>query len=480
MAIPRKPIQTVRQFARDHALFRPGPLLVAVSGGTDSTALLLVLAELADDFGLVLHVAHFDHCARPRASAQDAQYVADLAARCGAVLRVGRADAKLASEDAARTARYAFLRRVATELGATAIATGHTRDDQAETVLLHAARGSGLAGIAGMRASRDGVVRPLLCLGRSDTTAICAGAGIAPREDPSNRSLKFARNRVRHKVMPELAKLNPRAAEALARLATSAGESLDALQALAERTLESARDGDAIDLGRLGAEPTMREEALAIAWEGATGRALAARARSALAAEAVRTDGSASLDLPGGRALREYGRLRIVPSPFARGSATERARTGGATDAMAAMGAVRATGATGAVLPEEVALEPGRAVEWGGWTLLLSARPPSEATLDSTSGTVDGVMNASDGWTASAAAPEPHIGLRVRARRPGDRMAGETRAKLQDVLTDAKVPARDRDAYPLVVTTSGEVWWVPGVTSRTSTAEWRIFAKRSG
>jgi tRNA(Ile)-lysidine synthase len=442
VAIPRKPIQTVRQFARDHALFRPGPLLVAVSGGTDSTALLLVLAELAQDFGLVLHVAHFDHRARPRSAAQDAQYVADLAARCGAVIRIGRAHSKPASEDAARTARYAFLRRVASELGATAIATGHTRDDQAETVLLHAARGSGLAGIAAMRASRDGVVRPLLCLGREDTQAICAGAGIVPREDPTNRSLKFARNRVRHKVLPELAKLNPRAAEALARLATSAAAAVDSLQQTAERALESARDGDHIDLTRLGNDGTLREEALALAWERATGRALAARARAALAAEAARSDGSASLDLPGGRALREYGRLRIV---------NDRARV-----------QVPAAPRT------EVALEPERPVEWSGWTLLLSSKAAPDG------------MSAQDGWSREAAAPDPPTGLRVRARRPGDRMAGDTRAKLQDVLTDAKIPARDRDEQPLVVTTSGEVWWVPGVTSRTPAGEWRLFAKRSG
>ncbi|MDQ3400076.1 MAG: hypothetical protein M3470_03645, partial [Chloroflexota bacterium] len=89
MALPRRTIQTVRAFAREKALFRPGPLLVAVSGGTDSTALLLILRELAAEHGLVLHVAHFDHRTRPRASAADAAYVAELAARCGAPLRIG-------------------------------------------------------------------------------------------------------------------------------------------------------------------------------------------------------------------------------------------------------------------------------------------------------------------------------------------------------------------------------------------------------
>ena len=101
-------------------------------------------------------------------------------------------------------------------------------------------------------------------------------------------------------------------------------------------------------------------------------------------------------------------------------------------------------------------------IAWSGWTLLLSSRSQAKS------------------WTAEAAAPEPHAGMVVRARRPGDRMAGENRAKLQDVLTDAKVPAVHRDTQPLVVTASGEVWWVPGVTFRTQAGEWRIFAKRSG
>src|SRR6266545_2344341 len=123
----------VRSYARAHGILRPGPLVLAVSGGTDSTALCLLIRELRDELGLVLHVAHFDHRARPRAAAADAAFVGELANHIGATLRVGRADAPPKSEDDARTARYDFLRRVARELGATGIATGHTIDDQAET-----------------------------------------------------------------------------------------------------------------------------------------------------------------------------------------------------------------------------------------------------------------------------------------------------------------------------------------------------------
>src|SRR6267378_637381 len=201
---PSNVLSTVRSYARAHSLLRPGPLVLAVSGGADSTALSLLLAELREEFGLVLHVAHFDHRSRPRAAAADAAFVAELANHIGAPVRVGRADKAPKSEDDARNARYEFLRRVARELGATAIATGHTRDDQAETVLLHLTRGSGLAGLAGMRPERDGIVRPLLAIGRADTVAVCRAARIRPRTDPTNRSLRFARNRVRLKVIPEL------------------------------------------------------------------------------------------------------------------------------------------------------------------------------------------------------------------------------------------------------------------------------------
>jgi len=456
VALPRSTIQAVRTFARQHALLRPGPLLVALSGGTDSTALLLILRELVDEHGLVLHVAHFDHRARPRASAADAQYVADLAARCGAPVRVGRAVAKPASEDAARSARYEFLRRAAVEIGATAIATGHTLHDQAETVLLHAARGSGLAGIAAMRPSRDGIIRPLLAIGRAETVAVCAAAGITPREDPSNRSLRFARNRVRHKVLPELAKLNPRAVEALARLASAAAEATDALRAASESALDAARAPDAadgVDLDLLGSDATIRAEALTLLWQQATGRTLSARSRAALGREASRRDGSASLDLPGGRALREYGRMRIFsqePRHPPRGATRDQVNEA-ETDRPGVPPPVE--------LPGDLALMPETALAWGEWTLMLTRGEPG-------------------GWTHGAAAPEIASGLRVRARRPGDRLAGESPSKVQDVLTDAKVPASRRDSQPLVVTAAGEVWWIPGVTSRDGAAEWRLVARK--
>jgi tRNA(Ile)-lysidine synthase len=310
--IPQQVRDNVRRYALDHDLLRPGSLVVAVSGGTDSTALLLLLADLAPEVGLVLHVAHFDHRVR-RTGAADAQFVSDLAASVGATIRLGRAEAATKSEDDARRARYAFLERVAAERNATAVATGHTRDDQAETVLLHLVRGSGIAGLSGMRPWREGIVRPLLCIGRAETVAICAAVGIAPREDPTNRTLRYARNRIRRRVLPELAEINPQVTKALARLADTAAAVSASVRDGAASLLDAATRDGVIDLDALGPDATLREEALAIAWERATGHVLTARHRDAVAAQASRGDGRSALDLPGGRLSREHRTVRIAP-----------------------------------------------------------------------------------------------------------------------------------------------------------------------
>jgi len=404
---------TVRDYIRAHRIFAPGPVLAAVSGGADSTALLLILADLAEELGLVIHVAHFDHRTRPKQSAEDADFVAKLANRVGAPIRVGRADKPTKTEDAARIARYGFLRRAAAEIGAAAIATGHTRDDQAETVLLHLARGSGLAGLAAMRPVREGIARPLLAIGREDTLAVCRAARIRPRSDPTNRSLRFARNRVRLKVIPELAKINPRVSEAVARLADAAAQIQTDDDLATRQELAEARQGDAIRITDL--ESSVRIRALALAWRDATGRVLGARHRDALDELTSTEEGSRSLDLPGGRAIREYGVVRIVGDrPATKSDPPTR-------------------------------IELGREIMWNGWRLALgSAMPPNGARE----------------------APVPKSLLRklvVRGRVAGDRTTNSPRKKLQDLFTDAKIPASQRSQWP-VIASEDAVWWVPGLT----------------
>ena len=431
---PSDAVSTVRSYARAHSILRPGPIVLAVSGGADSTALALLLAELREDFGLVLHVAHFDHRARPRAAAADAAFVAELANQIGATLRVGRADAPPKNEDDARNARYEFLRRTARELGATAIATGHTRDDQAETVLLHITRGAGLEGLAGMRPERDGIVRPLLALGRADTVAVCASAKITPREDPTNRSLRFARNRIRHRVLPELAKLNPDITSAIARLADAAAAVAEMSAGHAAVTLEAAASESAVVLDRLPARGDARAGALALWWEQRTGRRLAGRHRAALAQLAASTEGSRSLDLPGGRALREYTTLRIAARGEGSVAADKKTRRNG-----------------------PITLEHGSTADWHGWRFAF-------------------VVDLDGGWDDALLDAERVI---VRGRRPGDRMNGPRGAKVQDVFTDAKVPARERDAWPLV-TVDAAIVWIPGITPPPRSGRSALRALRMG
>lgn len=205
-----------------------GPVLAAVSGGADSMALMHLLHR-AD---VPCAVACFDHQTRQGASAEDARFVADAARELGLPFHLGAADvAALATasgdsfEMAARRARYAFLLDTARTCGCTAIATGHHADDQAETVLLRLLRGSSPGGLAGIPPSREEggilIIRPLLEVARAEIRAWLAAEKIAWREDATNAESDALRNRVRHELLPLLAReFNPGIAEALNRLAT--------------------------------------------------------------------------------------------------------------------------------------------------------------------------------------------------------------------------------------------------------------------
>jgi len=186
-------------------------VLVAVSGGADSTALLVALASIAGERDLALHAAHLDHGLRAD-SAADAAFVATLCERLGVALTSRRIDARaamrrrgLTGEAGLRALRRAFLSRAAAQCGAAAIATAHTADDQLETVLLRLARGTGLRGLGGMRPRAGRWVKPMLGATRADVEADLTAARVPWRDDASNADPAYARNRVRHAVVPALA-----------------------------------------------------------------------------------------------------------------------------------------------------------------------------------------------------------------------------------------------------------------------------------
>lgn len=233
-------------------------LVVAVSGGADSTALLLALGELkgAGLLGVGLTAAHLNHGLRGEGAEADARFAESLARGQGFEFASARADVGAWAgesgdnlEQAARRARYEFLSEAARLAEAAAVLTGHTLDDQAETVLLRLLRGSGSEGLGGMRPERSleeggrvSLRRPLLGWARrADTEGYCRARGVEFRADEMNEDERFARVRVRRRLLPLLETFNPRAAETIARAAGLLREESSALEGFAARLLEEAR-----------------------------------------------------------------------------------------------------------------------------------------------------------------------------------------------------------------------------------------------
>jgi tRNA(Ile)-lysidine synthase len=203
-----------------HHVFEPGErVVVAVSGGPDSLALLSVLREIVPAFPLHLTVAHFDHGWRAESRA-DRDFVASMAATWGYDFRTARAADDIPhTENAARTARYAYLRHVAADTDSTAIALGHTQDDQVETLLLHLLRGSGSKGLGAMRRRDGDLARPLLDISRKDIEAYLVQLHLTPIRDATNDDPRFTRNRLRQELMPAIDAFDPAARDLLARTA---------------------------------------------------------------------------------------------------------------------------------------------------------------------------------------------------------------------------------------------------------------------
>jgi len=232
----QKLAQSVLNYIRKHGLLKAGDRVgIAVSGGADSVASLRLLLELRKEIGVVLSAVHFNHKLRGAASDEDERFVAQLAqehklelhCESGKVAAYA-AENHLSLETAARQMRYQYFRRLLLENRLNRIATGHTLDDQAETVLLKIVRGAGTRGLAGIypQLSFPGsqfsasIVRPLLGIRRKDLEAYLLGLGQSWREDKSNRDLRHMRNRVRHGILPRLGHhLNPEVREALAETA---------------------------------------------------------------------------------------------------------------------------------------------------------------------------------------------------------------------------------------------------------------------
>lgn len=441
----------VRRTVRRHALFSRGArVLVALSGGPDSVALVHLLRELERDGDLALAgAAHLNHQLRGAEADEDERFCRELCASLGLPVEVGRADVRglaraqgRSVEDAARAARYAFLERAADGLRADVIAVGHSRDDQAETFLLRLVRGAGPRGLAAILPRAGRVARPLLDVTRAELRAYLAERQIAFREDATNADLAIPRNRVRHELIPYLQReFSPGIVDVLAREAAIARED------------EARLEAEAIDL------------AGSVVLESSDGARVEVRALTSLhPALAARVARVALTRQAGGRFL---GFEHID-------GFLEFARNGAAGSALS--------------LPGQQAvhrgdwIELGRAVERGGrrrdgteFSYPLSI--PGEVTISSSGWQISaelvegasaeaGRERGPEGRVERVAVSAVTLPLSIRNRRPGDRFRPlgmrQGGKKLQDFLVDKKVRRELRDALPLVVDGSDRIVWVVG------------------
>jgi tRNA(Ile)-lysidine synthase len=410
-------------------------VLVAVSGGPDSVALLDVLCTLREPLGLALTAVHVHHGLRPEADAE-ADGVRRLCERLGVPWRVERVTVKRAPpwdglEAESRRARHDAFERAARVVGATRIATGHTADDQAETVLMRLLQGAGPRGLGGIAPARGALIRPLIDTRRASIEEYLRGRGLAWAEDPTNRDLRFLRNRIRHDLLPFMAKLTGRSVvEALGRSAAAARAVVADLEERAQADLARLATRDAaglsLDVGALTERPIelaaeMLRQAAAVLGETRPLRGPAQRALRRLLGDA-----------PPRRAGR-LGRLAVERSG-------RRLRVGPvALPALAA----RAWPVPGALeLPE------------------IDARLTARIVADAR----DYAIPREPGRAAFDADALPSV-LAVRPRRRGDVFSpfgAPALRRLKSFLIDAGIPRWQRARTPLVEA-GGEIIWVAGI-----------------
>jgi len=428
-------------------------VVVAVSGGADSLCLLHVLHNITPGLGCTLHVAHLNHMLRGDEAEDDALFVRLQCEALGLPCTVEcrnvetyRALHKCSLEEAARVLRYEFLAKVARTVGATTVATGHTRDDLVETVFLHMLRGTGTHGLRGldMVASLPcqsplepeplTVVRPLLDVSREETEEYCRGLGVIPRVDSSNASTAFLRNRVRAELLPLARELNPRFDDALVRLAQAAGDDDEFISEMARllwrRIATASADEVRIDAGAFeSAAPSLQHRLVVQAVRYLVGDVRDLSAKQVRSVQALASAGQrARVETVGGLVWRRTAHDLVV------------------SEGGAARGHVRPG------LPDGcVALEVPGETKVPGWDVKAST---GDAASCADTGRFVACLNAD------------RIGsqLCVRKRRQGDRfqpLGMEAEKKLQDFMVDEKVPLEMRDYVPLVC--AGErIAWVVG------------------
>jgi tRNA(Ile)-lysidine synthase len=403
--------------AREQGLLAEGrPVVVLLSGGRDSTCLLDLAVRIAG--AGAVRALHVNYGLRP-ASDEDQRHCEALCERLGIVLEVRRPAVRGRGnvQAWAREVRY----RAAAELArarAADVAAGHTATDQVETILYRLASSPSRRALLGMRPREGSLIRPLLRFTRAETAVYCRARGLTWREDESNESDAYARNRVRAGLLPALREIHPGAEDNVLALADLLRDEAEVLGGLVDEILGS---GPTVSLQTLRGLPgALRRLVVQRLADEAAGRFAAGVGRRADEVAALSDRGTAMLDVGQGlRAVAEYGRLRFEPLDRSRPAA-----------------------------PEPVVLGIPGSVSFGGLEVRCELTPPAPEP-----GVLDRAALGRD--------------LLVRSWRPGDRVAplglGGTKS-LQDLFTGRRVPRRERQSVP-VVESGGEIVWVAGLAT---------------
>ena len=450
--------ERVLRALRRQQLVRPGDRVgVAVSGGGDSVALLLLLLELRERLGMVLSVVHVNHKLRGRASELDEKFVAKLAEKYKLAYHLPRVDAaaeakraKMNLEDAARRARYAYFAQLVADGAVNRVATAHSADDQAETVLAHILRGTGIAGLAGIRAASGVSIRPLLSIRRVELRAYLKRRNQSWREDATNRDMQRTRARIRRKLMPLREKpFQPATVSHIAALADRAQENEALVEALAEKAkrvfVKAENGGFWISLENLLAPWNLYPPEAA--------RALSARLILELAGQvkiragqlttahieavlhlALQGENGKSLALPGGVTVRrERNALAFLPAPAAAKKSVVPSREFEHPIVLASAESVVA-------VPQLQCVFRLNLIDWSADRRDTSCRG---AVLDR-----DRLL----------------FPLVLRSWRPGDRLHPQGREhshKLKRLLSEARVARWQREGWP-VLASGGVLAWARG------------------
>jgi tRNA(Ile)-lysidine synthase len=432
----------VKDTLKKYHMLEPGDrIVVAVSGGPDSTCLLSVLQVLAKDLNLTLHIAHLDHMFRGRESADEALSVEGLAKKLNIAATIEKIDVPafcrergLSAQAGAREARYGFLARVAEKVGASRIATGHTATDQAETFILRLLRGAGVSGLSAIPPVRGHIIRPLIEATREEVLEYLRSRELEYVSDPSNRKPVYTRNRIRMEVLPVLEQFNPRIVETLASEAALLRDENEAIEAY---LAPSAKGMFALEEAALAIK---RAEFNAL--PQAFRRRMFRRAADLMGADSSVLSMVQVDEALGFMAKARTGRAMRLPQGLSLEREYERFNLSTAEGAGLFSHELAVPGTTS--IPE-LGMDIG---------IILSVDPSTRTAEDK-----------NYHWQALFDYDKIRPHLTLRNRRPGDRfcpagMDGRSK-KLQDYLVDEKVPRRKRDTVPLLC--SGEdILWVVG------------------